>query len=68
MENSSEKNERELVEELSSLKTQLLDARMKKSSGQLARPHILADLRKQIARICTFLNKKLANPGINRNN
>lgn len=58
MDNLQERTNQELVKELEGLKKQLLDLTLKKCSGQLTRPHLISETRKQIARIYTFLGQK----------
>jgi large subunit ribosomal protein L29 len=53
-----EKNEIELREELSSLLREQFNLRMQRGIGQLATPHDLRRVRKDIARINTVLNEK----------
>jgi large subunit ribosomal protein L29 len=53
-----EKNEIELREELSSLLREQFNLRMQRGIGQLATPHDLSRVRKDIARINTVLNEK----------
>ena len=53
-----EKNEIELREELSGLLREQFSLRMQRGIGQLATPHDLRRVRKDIARIKTVLNEK----------
>ena len=53
-----EKNETELREELSGLLREQFNLRMQRGIGQLATPHDLRRVRKDIARINTVLNEK----------
>jgi large subunit ribosomal protein L29 len=53
-----EKNEIELREELTSLLREQFNLRMQRGIGQLATPHDLSRVRKDIARINTVLNEK----------
>ena len=53
-----EKNEMELREELSSLLREQFNLRMQRGIGQLATPHDLRRVRRDIARINTVLNEK----------
>ena len=67
MENLSDKTEKELLEEkellrklellkeLGELKRQLLELTLKKCAGVLSKFHTISDLKKQIARLHTFL-------------
>jgi large subunit ribosomal protein L29 len=52
------KNEIELREELSGLLREQFSLRMQRGIGQLATPHDLRRVRKDIARIKTVLNEK----------
>lgn len=53
-----EKNESELREELSGLLREQFNLRMQRGIGQLASPHDIRRVRKDIARIKTVLNEK----------
>ncbi len=53
-----EKNEIELREELSGLLREQFNLRMQRGIGQLATPHELRRVRRDIARIKTVLNEK----------
>jgi len=53
-----EKNEIELREELSGLLREQFNLRMQRGIGQLATPHDLRRVRRDIARIHTVLNEK----------
>ncbi len=53
-----EKNETELHEELTGLLQEQFNLRMQRGIGQLATPHDLRRVRKDIARIKTVLNEK----------
>jgi len=53
-----EKNEIELREELSGLLREQFNLRMQRGIGQLATPHDLRRVRRDIARIKTVLNEK----------
>jgi large subunit ribosomal protein L29 len=53
-----EKNESELREELSGLLREQFNLRMQRGIGQLATPHDLRRVRRDIARIKTVLNEK----------
>ena len=53
-----EKNEIELREELSGLLREQFNLRMQRGIGQLATPHDLRRVRRDIARINTVLNEK----------
>ncbi len=52
------KNESELRDELSGLLREQFNLRMQRGIGQLATPHDLRRVRKDIARIKTVLNEK----------
>ena len=52
------KNESELREELSGLLREQFNLRMQRGIGQLATPHDLRRVRKDIARVRTVLNEK----------
>jgi large subunit ribosomal protein L29 len=57
----------EIGTKLRELRSELLQLRLKKSSGQLEKPHTLRALRKDIARVLTVQNAKLkAAPAANR--
>ena len=53
-----EKNEVELREELSGLLREQFSLRMQRGIGQLAHPHELRRVRRDIARVRTVLNEK----------
>jgi large subunit ribosomal protein L29 len=48
----------ELREELTSLLKEQFSLRMQKGTGQLPRPHEMKRVRRDIARVRTFLNQK----------
>jgi large subunit ribosomal protein L29 len=52
------KNESELREELSGLLREQFNLRMQRGIGQLATPHDLRRVRRDIARVRTVLNEK----------
>ena len=52
------KNETDLREELSGLLREQFNLRMQRGIGQLATPHDLRRVRRDIARVKTFLNEK----------
>ena len=56
-----EKNESELREELSGLLQEQFNLRMQRGIGQLATPHDLRRVRKDIARVKTVLSEKTKN-------
>ena len=53
-----QKNETELREELSGLLREQFNLRMQRGIGQLATPHDLRRVRRDIARLRTVLNEK----------
>ena len=53
-----QKNETELREELSGLLREQFNLRMQRGIGQLASPHELRRVRRDIARLRTVLNEK----------
>ena len=53
-----EKNVDELNKELMALLEEQFKLRMQKGTGQLARPHQMKDVRRNIARVKTILNEK----------
>ena len=53
-----QKNETELREELSGLLREQFNLRMQRGIGQLATPHELRRVRRDIARLRTVLNEK----------
>ncbi len=55
-----EKSVEELKQELLNLTREKFNLRMQKGTGQLARPHQLKAVRRNIARIKTILNEKKA--------
>ena len=52
------KSDAELREELTGLLREQFNLRMQKGTGQLAQPHELRKVRRQIARVQTILNEK----------
>jgi large subunit ribosomal protein L29 len=58
-----EKNESELRDELSGLLREQFNLRMQRGIGQLATPHDLRRVRRDIARIKTVLNEKTKGSG-----
>ena len=58
MDNLPDKTEKELCKELSDLEKQLLELTLKKCAGVLSKFHTISDLKKQIARLHTFLRQK----------
>ena len=53
-----DKSVEELNKELLSLAREKFNLRMQKGSGQLARPHQMKEVRRNIARVKTILNEK----------
>ncbi len=53
-----EKSEAELKEELMELTQEQFKLRVQKSTGQLAKPHVLRVVRRSIARVKTLLTEK----------
>ncbi len=52
------KSESELREELMALLREQFNLRMQQGTGQLAKPHLLNEVRRNIARVRTILNEK----------
>ncbi len=52
------KTERELQEELHALLREQFNLRVQQATGQLAQPHLLRQVRRNIARVKTVLNEK----------
>lgn len=48
----------ELEKKIRETETELVELRLRKQTGQVEKPHQLKDLRRQIARLNTFLNQK----------
>lgn len=55
-----EKNEAELTEELQSLLREQFNLRMQKGTGQLSNPARMKTVRRDVARVKTILNEKIA--------
>lgn len=55
-----EKSAADLQAELTNLLREQFNLRMQKGTGQLTQPHLLTDVRKNIARVQTVLNEKKA--------
>ena len=55
-----QKGETELKEELLGLLREQFNLRMQKASGQLTKPHLMQNVRRNIARVKTVLNEKKA--------
>jgi len=53
-----DKNVEELNEELLALLREQFNLRMQKGTGQLAKPHLLKEVRRNIARVKTVMNAK----------
>ena len=53
-----DKSVEELNSELMALLREQFNLRMQNGSGQLARPHLMKDVRRNIARVKTVLNEK----------
>lgn len=53
-----EKTVEELQGELQSLLKEQFNLRMQKGTGQLAQPHLMKEVRRNIARVRTVLNNK----------
>ena len=58
------KSATELQDELSGLLREQFNLRMQKGTGQLAQPHELRRVRRDIARVQTILNEKARESGI----
>ena len=50
----------EITTKLREIRTELLQLRLKKQTGQVEKPHMIRVLRKDIARLETILNQKKA--------
>ena len=55
-----EKNVGELEQVLHDLLKEQFSLRMQRGTGQLSRPHLMAQVRKDIARVKTVMNEKMA--------
>ena len=53
-----EKSADDLNKELNDLLREQFNLRMQKGTGQLAKPHLLKEVRRNIARVKTVLNQK----------
>ena len=53
-----DKNVDDLNQELANLLREQFNLRMQKGTGQLAKPHLLKEVRRNIARVKTVLNQK----------
>lgn len=56
-----EKSSEELSKELVELMREQFNLRMQKGTGQLARPHQMQEVRRNIARVKTVLREKASN-------
>ncbi len=54
----NEKSQSELKETLSELLKEQFNLRMQQGTGQLGRPHLMKDVRRNIARVKTVMNQK----------
>ncbi|MDR0590280.1 MAG: 50S ribosomal protein L29 [Puniceicoccales bacterium] len=63
MENFCEKSSKELLQNLKEAEDTLFNLRMKKCSAALDKSHMVNFLRKQIARMKTFLKQKACQVG-----
>ena len=55
-----EKNVGDLEQVLHDLLKEQFNLRMQRGTGQLSRPHLMAQVRKDIARVKTVMNEKMA--------
>ncbi len=53
-----QKSEADLQQELQGLLREQFNLRMQSGTGQLAKPHLIKNVRKSIARVKTLLNEK----------
>jgi large subunit ribosomal protein L29 len=53
-----EKNQAELRETLNDLLKEQFNLRMQRGTGQFSRPHLMKDVRRNIARVKTVMNQK----------
>jgi large subunit ribosomal protein L29 len=53
-----EKNQAELRETLHELLKEQFNLRMQRGTGQFSRPHLMKDVRRNIARVKTVMNQK----------
>jgi len=53
-----ESSEKELQEKIDQLSKELFELRMQKSIGQLGQTHMLKQVKKEIARVKTLINKR----------
>ena len=53
-----EKNQAELTEALHDLLKEQFNLRMQRGTGQFSRPHLMKDVRRNIARIKTVMSEK----------
>lgn len=54
----SKLSEKEVIEKIASLKTELFNTKFNKFTTGNEKPHLVKDLKKDIARLFTFLNAK----------
>ena len=52
------KSVEELKQEMTGLLREQFNLRMQRATGQMAKPHLMQDVRKNIARLKTILNEK----------
>jgi large subunit ribosomal protein L29 len=57
-EDLKELNAEDLAQKLHALKLELFDLRMQRAEGKLARPHRIKQVRRDVARVLTFLKEK----------
>ena len=55
-----QKSGAELKDELFALSKEYFNLRLQRASGQLAKPHLMRNVRRNIARVKTVLNQKKA--------
>lgn len=55
-----EKSAGELEEKLHELLKEQFNLRMQQGTGQMSRPHLMTQVRKDIARVKTVMNEKMA--------
>ncbi len=52
----------EIEKKIRDLRAELVQLRLRKSTGQVETPHLLRQIRREIARCLTILKQKLGNP------
>jgi large subunit ribosomal protein L29 len=52
----------EIETKLRDLRTELLQLRLRKQTGQVEKPHLMRELRKDVARLLTILHAKKKSP------